>query len=110
MNGRERFLTALKNQKPDRLPCQVHSWMTYYLDTYLNGMDSYQAYDYFGMDPVIYACLLYTSYLFADDCDSRANQYDEGKRAARIYCASAAFILLRLGKSRIIFFRLFRCV
>ena len=55
MNGRERFLTALKNQKPDRLPCQVHSWMTYYLDTYLNGMDSYQAYDYFGMDPVIYA-------------------------------------------------------
>ena len=55
MNGRERFLTASKNQKPDHLPCQVHSWMTYYLDTYLNGIDSYQAYEYFGMDPVIYA-------------------------------------------------------
>jgi len=54
MTGRERFLTALSNQKPDHLPCHVHSWMQYYLDTYLNGMDQYQAYDYFDMDPVIY--------------------------------------------------------
>lgn len=55
MNGRERFLTAISNQKPDRLPCQVHSWMQYYLDTYLKGKDQFEAYDYFGMDPVIYA-------------------------------------------------------
>ena len=55
MTGRERFLIALKNGKPDRLPCQVHNWMTYYLNTYLKGMDAYQAYDYVGMDPVIYA-------------------------------------------------------
>ncbi|MBQ8884764.1 MAG: hypothetical protein IJY62_00095 [Clostridia bacterium] len=54
MTGRERFLTALNNQKPDRLPCQVHCWMQYYLDTYLNGMDQFEAYEYFGMDPVIY--------------------------------------------------------
>lgn len=54
MKGRERFLTAINNQKPDRLPCQVHSWMQYYLKTYLNGMDQYRAYEYFGMDPVIY--------------------------------------------------------
>ena len=54
MNGRERFLTTIKNQKADRLPCQVHNWMRYYLNTYLGGMDAYQAYDYFGMDPVIY--------------------------------------------------------
>lgn len=54
MNGRERFLAAIHNQKPDRLPCQVHSWMKYYLDTYLKGMDQYQACEYFGMDPVIY--------------------------------------------------------
>ena len=40
MTGRERFLTALKNGKPDRLPCQVHSWMVYYLHTYLKGMDA----------------------------------------------------------------------
>ena len=54
MTGRERFLTALSNEKPDRMPCQVHSWMTYYLNTYLNGVDQFAAYDYFGMDPVIY--------------------------------------------------------
>lgn len=55
MTGRERYLTVLENQTPDRLPCQVHSWMEYYLKTYLNGIDQFQAYDYFGMDPVIYA-------------------------------------------------------
>ena len=54
MNGRERFLTALSNQKPDRLPCQVHSWLPYYLERHLNGMDQYEAYEYFEMDPVIY--------------------------------------------------------
>lgn len=54
MSGRERFLTAIENKKPDRLPCQVHNWMEYYLDNYLDGMDSYDAYEYFGMDPVIY--------------------------------------------------------
>lgn len=54
MKGRERFLAALHNQKPDRLPCQVHSWMDYYLKTYLNGIDQYAAYEAVGMDPVIY--------------------------------------------------------
>ena len=55
MTGRERFLAAIGNKKPDRLPCQVHSWMGYYLNAYLNGIDQFAAYEYFGMDPVIYA-------------------------------------------------------
>lgn len=55
MTGRERFLTAISNQKPDRMPCQVHSWMQYYLNTYLNGMDQFEAYSFLGMDPVIYS-------------------------------------------------------
>ncbi len=54
MTGRERFLCALNNEKPDHLPCQVHAWMPYYLNHYLNGMDQFEAYDFFGMDPVIY--------------------------------------------------------
>ena len=54
MNGRERFLTALANEKPDHLPCQIHGWMAYYLRTYLDGVDQYEAYARFGMDPVIY--------------------------------------------------------
>lgn len=59
MTGRERFLTALENGKPDRLPCQVHSWMPYYLDTFLGGADQYEAYARFGMDPVIYTSPIY---------------------------------------------------
>lgn len=54
MTGRDRFLCALANGKPDRLPCQVHAWMQYYLRTYLGGVDQYDAYDHFGMDPVVY--------------------------------------------------------
>ncbi len=52
--SRERMLTALDNGRPDRLPCQVHGWMQYYLDTYLDGMDWWQAYERFDMDFAIY--------------------------------------------------------
>jgi len=55
MTGRERFLAAINNQKADHMPCQVHSWMQYYLKTYLSGMDQFEAYDFVGMDPVIYS-------------------------------------------------------
>lgn len=54
VSGRERLLTAINNQKPDRLPCQVHSWMNYYLNTYLKGANQFEAYEFFDMDPVIY--------------------------------------------------------
>lgn len=54
MTSRERLLTALNNGRPDRLPCQVHGWMQYYLDHYLGGLDWYQAYAKFGMDYAIY--------------------------------------------------------
>ena len=55
MDSRERLLTVLNNQTPDRLPCQVHGWMNYYLQNYLDGRDQYEAYEYFpGMDWVVY--------------------------------------------------------
>ncbi|MGI6691261.1 MAG: uroporphyrinogen decarboxylase family protein [Christensenellales bacterium] len=54
MDGRERFLTVLSNQKPDRMPVQVHGWMSFYLQRYLDGADQYAAYEAVGMDPVIY--------------------------------------------------------
>jgi len=54
MTSRERMLIALGNGRPDRLPCQVHGWMEYYLKQYLGGMDWYQAYERFGMDYAIY--------------------------------------------------------
>ena len=61
MTSRERMLTALNNGRPDRLPCQVHGWMTYYLKYYLKGMDWYQANEYFGLDFAIYVS---PSYLY----------------------------------------------
>ncbi len=54
MTSRERMLTALSNGRPDRLPCQVHGWMDYYLHHYLGGMDWWQAYERFGMDIAMY--------------------------------------------------------
>ncbi len=42
MTSRERMLSAHENGRPDRLPCQVHGWMPYYLKKYLGGMDEPQ--------------------------------------------------------------------
>jgi uroporphyrinogen decarboxylase len=58
MDSRERLLTVLCNQKPDRLPAQVHGWMKYYLDTYLGGCDAFAAYEHFGLDHVHYVAPL----------------------------------------------------
>jgi hypothetical protein len=54
------MMIALENGRPDRLPCQVHGWMPYYLKHYLNGMDEWQAFDHFGMDHAIYVSPSYT--------------------------------------------------
>lgn len=59
MTSRERMLAALHNERPDRLPCQVHGWMDYYLQTYLGGMDWFQAYAKFDMDYAIYVSPTY---------------------------------------------------
>lgn len=53
MNGRDRFMIALSNGKPDRLPCQVHSFMIYFLAKKLLFTDAL-AYKFYGMDPVLY--------------------------------------------------------
>lgn len=54
MTSRERLMLALNREKSDRLPATVHSWMTYYLNQYLNAKDQFKAYEMFGLDPVIY--------------------------------------------------------
>jgi uroporphyrinogen-III decarboxylase len=57
------MLTALNNGRPDHLPCQVHGWMTYYLNHYLGGMDWWQAYEKFDMDYAIYVS---PKYVYSD--------------------------------------------
>ncbi len=80
MNSRERMLTALNNGRPDRLPCQVHGWMQYYLDHYLGGMDWWQAYEKFGMDYAIYVSPRYT-YTDRDLARWRIERKELGKDA-----------------------------
>ncbi|MBN2089217.1 hypothetical protein JW964_06375 [candidate division KSB1 bacterium] len=85
MTSRERLLAALNNQKPDHLPCQVHSWMEYYLNTYLGGYDQFQAYQYFkGMDWVIYAAPKYI-YSPADQANWQIKVHDLGHDADGIH-------------------------
>lgn len=59
MTSRERMLIALENGKPDRLPCQVHNWMPFYLKNYLGGCNAFEAYERFGMDWAIYCDPIY---------------------------------------------------
>jgi uroporphyrinogen decarboxylase len=77
MTGRERLLTAIHRGKPDRLPCLIHAWIDYHLQTTMGGMDQFQAYARIGMDPVIYVV---PNYLFDErDLDPwRVDQRDLG--------------------------------
>ncbi len=85
MTSRERMLTALHNQRPDRLPCQVHGWMQYYLDHYLGGMDWYQANAKFGMD---YAIYISPDYSYDDQTLARwqRQRVDRGVNADGDHC------------------------
>lgn len=53
MTSKERMLTALNREKPDRLPVTVHQWQKFHLDTYLDGISDLEAFGYFGMDAAI---------------------------------------------------------
>ncbi len=59
MNSRERFLKALNNEKPDRLPVTTHHVMPSFLNKYLNGITDQEFFDRFGFDP-IYWIIAYT--------------------------------------------------
>ena len=52
MTTKERFLTALKRQKPDRLPVTTHHIMSIFLDEYFGGKNKDEFFDYFGLDPI----------------------------------------------------------
>jgi uroporphyrinogen-III decarboxylase len=53
MKSKERMLTALNREKPDRLPVSFHQWQPYHLDTHLGGISDLEAFEKFGMDASI---------------------------------------------------------
>lgn len=84
MTSRERFLIALSNGRADRMPCQVHSWMEYYLDNYAHTSDWIEANNKYGFDHAIY---ISPEYEFSDKdlANFRSeNEYifNKGKRAS----------------------------
>ncbi len=53
MTPKERMMTALRREKPDRVPATIHQWQQYHLDTYLGGMDALDAFKTCGLDASI---------------------------------------------------------
>lgn len=53
MTPKERMMRALHREKPDRLPCSIHQWQQYHLDTYMDGVDALKAFEIAGMDAAI---------------------------------------------------------
>lgn len=53
MTPKQRLMTALHREKPDRLPVTIHQWQQYHLDRYMDGMDALDAFAATGMDASI---------------------------------------------------------
>lgn len=53
MTPKERMLTALRREKPDRLPVTIHQWQPYHLNTYMNGVSDIEANAACGLDASI---------------------------------------------------------
>ena len=52
MTSKERFLTTISRQEPDRLPVTTHHIMSIYLDEYFGGKNKDDFFDYLGLDPI----------------------------------------------------------
>jgi len=52
MSSKERFVKALKNEVPDRLPITTHHIMPYFLEKYMHGITNDEFFKYFGLDPI----------------------------------------------------------
>ena len=69
MTSRQRLVTALKRDKPDRLPVTTHHVMQYFLDRYMNGASKDEFFDRFGFDPILWTV--------PHRCDSNAGEYPD---------------------------------
>ena len=55
MTSKQRMLAAIERKAPDRLPVTTHHIMQYFLDTYMNSISFEEFFDYFGLDPIVWA-------------------------------------------------------
>jgi len=53
MTSKERLMTALNREKPDRLPVSIHQWQGYHLDKYMGGVSDLEACKQVGFDAQI---------------------------------------------------------
>jgi len=52
MTSKERMLTALRGECPDRLPVTTHHVMPSFLDSHMEGKTDQDFFDHFGLDPI----------------------------------------------------------
>ena len=53
MTPKQRMLSAIDRQKPDRLPVTIHQWQQFHLDQYMDAVDPLRAFKATGMDASI---------------------------------------------------------
>jgi len=53
MTSKERLMTALNKEKPDRLPVTIHQWQGYHLEKYMGGISDLEACKQVGFDAQI---------------------------------------------------------
>lgn len=61
MTPKERMITAIKRGIPDRVPVTTHHIMPYFLNKYMGGINNEQFFDYFDLDPIVWAVPYRTS-------------------------------------------------
>jgi uroporphyrinogen decarboxylase len=54
MTSKERMLTALRGEIPDRLPVTTHHLMPSFLKQYMNGANDQEFFDRFGLDSIVW--------------------------------------------------------
>lgn len=55
MTSKERLLTALRGETPDRLPVTTHHLMPSFLKQYMDGANDQDFFDQFGIDPIVWS-------------------------------------------------------
>lgn len=75
MTPRERLLTALVRQVPDRLPATIHQWQPYHLKHHLGGRTDLEAFRFFGLDATLSVFEAYDNWTSSPQWQVETRQY-----------------------------------